>query len=157
MAFEVPVAQLIATVTLNLALAIAVGAAMSSLWLSARGSALAAVQRSRLRVASAAAVAGALLASGASRWLEAAEMAEVPAVAWSMLTFTHFGHAWIVGVLALVLGALAVAMQRHGNDNRWWLFLNLSALAAFLYTRSMVSHAAAEGDFGLRTWPTGSI
>jgi putative copper resistance protein D len=155
MAIGVPVTQLVGTVTLNLALAIAVGASFSSLWLSARRSGWAAVQRRRLRLAGAVAVAGALLASGASLWLEAAEMAEVPitaagAAALSMLSSTHFGHAWTAGLLALVVAFVAVAMQLRDSCHRWWKFLNLSALAAFLYTRSMVSHAAAEGDFGLR-------
>lgn len=150
-----PAGELLATVTLNLALAIAVGAGISDLWLASRGSPWAAGRRNRLSLAGAAAVAAALLASGALLWLKAAAMAEVPltdagAAAWSMLTATHFGLAWTAGTSALALGALAIVLRRDGTDRRRWIVLNLSALAAFLYTRSTVSHASAESDFGIR-------
>lgn len=155
MVIEEPVGQLIATVTLNLALAIAVGAGMSALWLARRESGWAASQDGRLRLAGAAAVAVALLASGALLWMKAAGMAEVPmseagAAAWSMLTATHFGLAWAVGAATLVLGGLAIAAPPRTRGRRRWILLNLSALAAFLYTRSMVSHASADGDLGIR-------
>lgn len=155
MTFDVSVAQFIATVTLNFALAIAVGAGLSALWLATRGSAWAASRRERLRRAGGGAVAVALLASVALLWLEAAAMAEVPvteagAAAWSMLSATHFGLSWSAGATALVLGAGAIAVRPRGQDSRRWILLHLSALAAFLYTRSLVSHAAADGDFGFR-------
>jgi putative copper resistance protein D len=155
MALAVPVAQLIATVTLNLALAAVVGVIVSCLWLAGRGAPWASAQRGRLRLASAAAVAVALLASGAPLWLEAAEMAEVPlieagAAVRSMLTATHFGPAWLAGAAALLLGALASAIGLRREDERRWVFVPLSALAVFRYTRSMVSHSASEGDFGIR-------
>lgn len=155
MALDVPAAQLIVTVTLNLALAIGVGAGLSTLWLAARDSDWAADRRGQLSVAGAAAAAVALLASGALLWLKAASMAEVPvtaagAASLSILTATHFGYSWTGGASALVLGALAVALRPPGKGRRRWIFLNLFALAAFLYTRSVVSHAAADGDFGIR-------
>lgn len=155
MALEAPISQLVATVMLNLALAIAVGAGMSALWLARRDSSWAAIQRDRLRRAGVASVAVALLASGALLWMKAASMAEVPmieagAVVWSMLTATHFGVAWIAGALALVLVAIAAAVRPPGKKSRQWMVLNLFALAAFLYTRSLVSHASADSDFGIR-------
>lgn len=155
MAPEAPVGQLIATVALNLALAMSVGAGMSALWLARRDSFWAASQRSRLRLAGAASVAIALLAGGALLWMKAASMAEVPmieagAAVWSMLTATHFGLASIAGALALLLAAIATAPRPRGMGSGRWIMLNLFALAAFLYTRSSVSHASADSDFGIR-------
>lgn len=154
MAFDLPLAQYAATVALNLALAAAVGAGMSALWLAPRGSAWAIGQRGRLRLAGVAALAMAMLASVAVLWLEAAAMAEVPVAdaagaAWSMLTATHLGLAWTAGAAALVLSACALAMRPQGKHGQRWTGLNLLGLAAFLYTRSMVSHASANGDFGV--------
>ena len=63
---------------------------------------------------------------------------------------SHFGRAWTAGALALVLCAFAAAIRMRGRDSHRWIFLNLSALAAFLYTRSMAGHAASDGDFGMR-------
>ena len=151
---DLALAQYAATVTLNLAVAIAVGAGMSALWLASRGSAWAASQRSRLRRASVAALAVVMAASVAVLWLEAAAMAEVPvieagAAVWSMLTATHLGVAWTAGASALVLSALAIATRPQGKRSHRLILLNLLGLAAFLYTRSMVSHASANGDFGV--------
>jgi putative copper resistance protein D len=147
--FDLPLAQYAATVTLNLALAIAAGAGMSALWIARRGSAWAVRQRSRLRVASHAALAAAMLASVLVLWLEAASMAEVPlteaaGAAWAMLTATHLGKAWMAGAGVLVLSAFA--MRPHSERS---MRLRLLGLAAFLYTRSMVSHASANGDFSV--------
>lgn len=155
MALEAPVGQLIATVMLNLALALAIGASLSALWLTPRDSLWAARQRARLRLAGTRSVAFALLASVALLWMKAGSMAEVPlteagAAAWSMLTATHFGLAWIAGASALVFAAIATALPPSDKQNQRWKVLNLLALAAFLYTRSLVSHASADSDFGIR-------
>lgn len=155
MMLEVPVAQLTATVVLNMALATAIGAAMTALWMASRDSGWAASRHRRLRVASATALAAALFASSALLWLAAAEMADVPlteagAAVWSMLSATHFGMAWTAGALALVLGAVVMAVRPGGKPRRHWHLLNLFALAAFAYTRSLASHASSNGDFTIR-------
>lgn len=154
MFFNMTVAQHAATVILNLALAIAVGAGATMLWTARGASGWMRTQGRRARLAGLAALAAAMLASMAVLWLEAAAMAEVPLTqageaAFSMLTATHLGLAWKAGMAALVFsnGAMALA----GPDRRAGAMacLSLAGLAAFLYTRSMVSHAAAAGDFSL--------
>jgi putative copper resistance protein D len=154
MAPEPPFAQHAATVTLNLALAIAVGAGLSRLWLTSRASRWAGLGASRLRRASLAALAIAMLVNISVLWLEAAAMAEVPVAlageaSWSMLTATHFGTAWMIGFGALVFSTGAAALATHAERTALLVALNLLGLAVFLFTRSMVSHASANGDFGV--------
>lgn len=156
MAPGLPLAQHAATVTLNLALAIAVGAALSRQWLGGRASPWAGRRASRLRRASLAALAIAMLVDISVLWLEAAAMAEVPVAlageaSWSMLTATHFGTAWMIGFGALVFSAGAAALAPSAQRTGRLTALNLLGLAVFLFTRSMVSHASANGDFGVPT------
>lgn len=152
MGLGLELAQYAATVALNLALAVAVGAGAT--WLSVAGfrSGWAARQARFARRAGLAALLVAMSASACVLWLEAAAMAEVPltesgGAVWSMLTATHYGVAWKIGI-----GALAVSMVAMVSASRTKLpiALSLAGLAVFLYTRSMVSHAAANGDVG---WP----
>ena len=154
MVFDLHLAQHGATVTLNLALAVSIGAGMSILWLRRLNSPWAASQLSRLRRASLASLGIAFLASAAILWLEAATMAEVSitdagAAAWSMATATHFGIAWTIGMAALVLSAGAISLNSHSKRATGTIWLSLFGLALFAYTRSMVSHAAADSDFNL--------
>lgn len=154
MTLDLPVAQHAATITLNLALATAVGAGLSRLWVTSRASPWTVLQAGRLRWASLAALAIAMLVSICGLWLEAAAMAEVPvaqagAATWSMLTATHLGAAWTVGITALVFSTGAMALSTHGQGTRRCVSLNLLGLAVFLYTRSMVSHASSNGDFSV--------
>jgi putative copper resistance protein D len=143
-------AQQLATVVLNLSVALAVGAGMSAAWLRRPASLWALGQLRCFLVPPLAGLASALLADIAVLWLEAAAMAEVPvgaaaAPAYAMLSATHFGACWLTGFGALV-AAGAAAIARSGAA-RW---CGLLALAGFLYSRSIVSHAGAEGDF---SWP----
>jgi putative copper resistance protein D len=154
MGFDLELAQHAATVALNLALAVAVGAGAS--WLSVGGlrSEWAARQIRGLRRAGLGALAVAMSASACVLWLEAAAMAEVPvtqagAAAWSMLTATHLGVAWRIGIGALVSSMAAMAVASGTARARLAIAFSLSGLAVFLYTRSMVSHAAANGDVSL--------
>lgn len=152
MTLDAPTTQHAATVALNLALAIAVGAGLSRLWVAGGASRWAGVQGARMRFAGLAALAVAMLASACVLWLEAAAMAEVPvfqagAAAWSMLTATHLGTASMIGMGALVVAMAALACSGHARHARRLTYLTLLGMAAFLYTRSMVSHASAEGDF----------
>ena len=154
MANSLQPAMHMATVALNLAVAVAVGAATASLTLSRSDAPWAARQCSKVRFAC---LAGSATAMCASAWLllfEAAAMAEVPvtqagAALWSMLTATHFGMAWTIGIaaLALCLTLSLVAAGLSATRRRWLASLMLAGLAVFLYTRSMVSHAASAGDF----------
>lgn len=146
--------QRAAVVVLNLTIAILVGANAANLWLRSASSAWAAAVLPRLRTSMRACVPVALAAYVAVLWLEAASMAEVPlATAWpavvSVLTATHYGLAWLIGASALVvLGLTSLALPAHqaaGPANA----VRILALGVFLYSRSMVSHAGAAGDF---TW-----
>lgn len=147
--------QLAAAVTLNLAVAALVGASMSSAWLRMRRSSWAAAQMHRLWLAALAAAGVAIVSSIALLWLEAASMAEValqeaaPAVR-SALTATHYGYAWTIGICSLVVAALASAVHPSRRHASAAALVRLLAIGAFLYSRSIVSHAGAGGDL---SWP----
>ena len=148
-------AQYAATVVLNLALAVAVGAGASALSIARGRSPWAARQARGARRAGIGALCVAMGASLGVLWLEAAAMAEVPvaqagAAAWSMLTATHLGVAWNIGIGALAVSLAALLLAAHAKKATLPMALSLSSLAAFLYTRSMVSHASADGDV---SWP----
>jgi putative copper resistance protein D len=107
-----------------------------------------------MRRTSLAVLAIAMFANACVLWLEAAAMAEVPvmqagAAAWSMLTATHLGVAWTIGTGALIFSMGAMALSTQVQRKRRLVLINLLGLAAFLYTRSMVSHASANGDFSV--------
>ena len=151
MPVDLPAAQLVATVVLNVSLAALTGASLSDRWLHANTSHWAMWNLVSLRRVCLASVATALLAYMAVLWLEAASMAEValseaaPAI-HSVLTATHYGFAWKIGMVALI-SVTVVTMLRWAPQWRPAADLvRLIALGAFLYSRSMVSHAGAGGD-----------
>lgn len=142
------------TVVLNLSFAVLVGGSAASLWLRARHSPWALALLPRLRRALLAASGAAIAAYVAILWVEAASMAEVPLAEalpalGSVLTATHYGLAWMIGAAALVVTAgtcAAVSPARAGGAAP---ALRIAAIGVLLYSRSMVSHAGAGGDF---TW-----
>lgn len=141
------------TALLNLAVAVLTGASVARLWLGRDASGWAEARREPVRCA---AMLGAVLALAANillLWLESAAMAEVPVTEAapairSMLTSTHLGLAWSIGMAALAVAAAGVFIR--GIRSTGPALLTLAALAVFWYTRSMVSHAASEGDASLR-------
>jgi putative copper resistance protein D len=145
-------AQQAATVVLNLGVALAAGAGLSTLWLATGTSAWAAHRRGAVWRWALAGVLAALLANAALLWFEAAAMAEVPlaqagGAARTLLAATHYGMAWGIGMAALALGAMAaVASPRRPHLAALG---GLVALAVVWYSRSMVSHAASEGYLSL--------
>ena len=147
--------QLAAAVALNLSVAALVGASMSSAWLRKRPSAWAAAQMHRLWIAALAATGAAIVSSVALLWLEAASMAEValheaaPAIQ-SALTATHYGYAWTIGMCSLAVAALASIVHPSRRHASAAAFVRLLAIGVFFYSRSIVSHAGADGDF---SWP----
>jgi putative copper resistance protein D len=152
MALDLQTALRLATTLLNLAVAVLTGASMSRWWLGRDTSPWALARRRPVGNAATAAAVVALAANAAQLWIESAAMAEVELTAagsatWTMLRSTHLGHAWAIGMTALVLGT-AGAFMRSGRDAGASL-LTLASLAVFWYTRSMVSHAASEGDLSL--------
>lgn len=135
------------TVVLNLSFALLVGAGAASLWLRAGRSAWAQATTQRLRGTLLFATGAAIVAYAAILWIEAASMAEVPlAESWpavrSVIAATHYGLAWMIGAAALLVVALSAAAAR--GRAAW---IAIAALAVLLYSRSMVSHAGAGGDF----------
>jgi putative copper resistance protein D len=137
---------------LNLSVALVLGARMSHGFLRGRPSMWAGKQAVRLRRVTIASATMALFAYAAVLWLEAAAMAEVPLMSagpavHTVLTATHYGSAWTIGLCALVLALVAASIPRHGK--RGADLFGLLAIGVFLYSRSIVSHAGASGDL---TW-----
>lgn len=152
MALDLPFAQLIATVVLNLSLAALVGGSLSDRWLHAGSSHWAMRNLVSLRRVCLVSATAALFAYSTVLWLEAASMAEVavseavPAIR-SVLTATHFGFAWKIGMAALVVVIVLTALRWTPRQRPAVDFLRLVAIAVVLYSRSIVSHAGAGGDF----------
>jgi putative copper resistance protein D len=149
---DLALAQRLATVILTLSVASLAGAAAATLWLRRGVSPWARSLSVRLHGALGGAVLSAVLSYVAVLWLEAASMAEVPVAAafpavQSVISGTHYGLAWTIGAGALLVLALSLAVP--GGRGAAAAAVRLPALAALLYSRSMVSHAAAGGDF---TW-----
>lgn len=142
------------TVVLNLSFAVLVGGSAANLWLRAGRSPWAAALLPRLHRALLGATGAAMVAYVAILWVEAASMAEVPLAEAlpavnSVLTATHYGLAWMIGTAALVVvGANCVSALRVQAGGAA-LTVRAAALGVLLYSRSMVSHAGAGGDF---TW-----
>ncbi len=154
MALDVQMAIYVATVVLNLSLAMAVGAVLAALWLAKGTTVWSAAQLRRVRPVRIGATLAALAALGALLAFVSASMAEVPIAdageaMGAMLADSHFGVAWAIGMGALVAAALASAVPASKQCLRTVALLNLIALAVVLYTRSTVSHAAAQGDLSL--------
>lgn len=89
-----------------------------------------------------------IVASAALLWLQSAAMAEttlsqaMPAV-FLMIRSTHYGHAWLAGIAMLFVVATVAWRSRSSTS----LTMTAGAcLAVFALTRSLVSHAAAQGD-----------
>lgn len=147
---ELGAVQQLATVALNLGTALAVGCCLSAAWMHGAGSPWALRCIGRLHGWALAALGAAGLADLAVLWLQAAAMAEVPLssagpAVLATLSGTHFGNCWKLGIAALALAAVAAAVRRRAAA-----LAALAALAVFLYSRSMLSHAAADGDLSVR-------
>lgn len=140
------------TVLLNLALAVAIGVCLAMLWLSNATSRWAHAQRGKLFSLRWISVVIAISANALLLLFGSAAMAEVPLLesgdaVWLMLTATHWGMAWMIGIAALLLSILATTLPLPEGWSRGLVLFQLLALSVFLYTRSMVSHASADGDF----------
>jgi copper resistance protein D len=148
MEFDLQLAMYAATAVLNLTLALATGAALGALWLARGSSGWATAQLSGVRRTRSIAVGAAIALNTLLLWLASAAMAEVPIsqageAVWTMLTATHVGLAWMIGMTALLATLVASVLRKPPAQ------LCLLGLAVFLYTRGMTSHAATEGDFSV--------
>ena len=147
-------AQRVAIVVLNLSVSMLVGAGAATFWLSRASSPWAAGMLPRLRTGMLACFAAAMVCYVAALWLEAASMAEVPVAqalpaVQSVITATHYGYAWMLGAAALIVAWGTTAVRPGVLGPGPTCVLRLAALGLFLYSRSIVSHAGAAGDF---TW-----
>lgn len=154
MAIDVQLAITVATVVLNLALAIAVGATLAWRWLARGASAWCGAQLRSVRRARLCAMVAAIISMGLLLLFVSASMAEVPLLGAgeavrSMLTQSHFGVAWRIGMSALVAAAILPEVLPAARWKRTGTQASLLALAVFLYARSMISHASANGDFNV--------
>jgi putative copper resistance protein D len=131
------------TLLLNLALAWLTGSLLATSWLRRDGSAWSVSTASWLRCRMWPALTLALLAQCALLWLEAAVMTELPlmqafANIGNVIKTTHFGVGAMLGAIATVCLALAVLFQRA--------LIATTALLLLFFSRSMLSHAASDGD-----------
>lgn len=151
---DLALAQRFVTVVLNLSMAILIGASAAHIWLRSARSAWGIGLVPRLRKVMLFAVAAAATAYIAVLWLEAASMAEVPVseavpAVRSVITATHYGLAWMIGVAALLVVAFTLRGRQGERPGAAAPLVRAGALGVLLYSRSMVSHAGAAGDF---TW-----
>jgi putative copper export protein len=138
-------------VAIHLGLALVIGSLASQCWLWSRASGW----RDRVaRQALGARRFGFLLGLVgllAALWFEAAVMTDTtlsqtgPGVV-ALMQGTHFGRAWLIGFVAWVaMGALSCSAK--GIESRTGRFAaGLLAVAVFVVTRSVVSHAGSHGD-----------
>ncbi len=143
-------AHQLVTVALNLSTALAVGCFLSAAWLAKASSPWALQCRQRLNRLACWSLAGAALADLVLLWLQAASMAELPLLqagpaVGTTLAATHFGHGWITGAAALAVAIAGAAQRKRGAT-----LTALAAMGVFFYSRSMLSHAAADGDISWR-------
>ena len=141
-------------VAIHLGLALVIGSLASQAWLWQRTSAWTrrvGVQATRARqVGFALSLAGVCLAI----WFEAAAMSELPLLSAgpalvSLIGKTHYGHASIVGLAAWLTGAGLLLGSRRAEPRVGTFTGGLLAVAVFVGTRSVVSHAGSQGDFTL--------
>ena len=151
---ELASVQRVITVVLNLALAVLVGASAAMLWLRTGASPWARGMLPRLRTALLLETGAAMTAHVCILWTEAASMAELPLVdalpaVRSVIGATHYGLAWMIGAAALLVAGAVSAAPLHLQTGVPASAIRTLAIAVLLYSRSMVSHAGAAGDF---TW-----
>lgn len=151
---DLALAQRVATAILNLSVATFIGSGAATVWLRSAGSAWAAGMLPRLRKTMLGTGAVGIIAYLAILWLEAAAMAEVPLTqafdaVQSVITSTHYGYAWMLGAVALIVVTASAAVQPSPRLRTVATAMRFAALGVFLYSRSIVSHAGAAGDF---TW-----
>jgi putative copper resistance protein D len=131
------------------ALGVMLAALASVLWVRGTSSTWGQAVRCRSRRWFLSGVAVALAANALMLWLQSAVMSdgsltEASSMVPMMVNETHFGHAWMIGI-----GALAVAGAAGFIAAPIGLVVSTLATAAFAVTRSVVSHAGAQGDFSL--------
>lgn len=138
------------TVAIQFGLALMVGGLASMLWLRRAASAWA---QGVVRASRHSFIGGVLVAfvsSAAALWFQAAAMGDgsvlhAGAMVPMMVEDTHYGHAWSIGIVSLVVAGTAMAALA-----RFQMLVTALGVAAFILARSIVSHAGVDGDFNIR-------
>ena len=140
-----------ATVAVHLGLALVLGAIASQRWLWREPSAWREVVVGQaLGLRRLGFVLG-LLGLLAALWFEAAVMTGQPltqagTAIVALLSDSHFGHAALVGLVAWMAAAALLVPRASSRDEAVRFGLSLVAVAVFIATRSVVSHAGSHGD-----------
>jgi len=145
---------LVDAAAIALGLALAAGGLASSAWLRGRGSRWADRTLAQARGARSLGFALGLAGLGVAPWLQAAAMSEqapweATGALATLLRDTHFGHAALAGLAAWLAAGALVLWPREGEAGAGRRAAGVLALAAFVITRSVVSHAGARGDASL--------
>jgi copper resistance protein D len=140
-----------ATVAVHLGLALVVGAIASQVWLWRRPSSWRDVVVKQALGMRRLGFALGLAAVLAALWFEAAIMTDEPLLQagpaiGTLLSHSHFGHATLVGIVAWLAAAALLAPRASSRDEVVRFALSLGAVAVFVATRSVVSHAGSQGD-----------
>ncbi len=140
-----------ATVAIHLGLALVLGAIASQSWLwrqpSAWREAVVGQALGLRRLGFVLALLGVL----AALWIEAAVMTGQPltqagSAMVTLLSDSHFGRATLVGAVAWMAAAALLVPRASSRDEAVRFGLALVAVAVFIATRSVVSHAGSHGD-----------
>lgn len=145
-----------ATLALNAGLALLIGAIASLIWSYRYQSVWSSVMRSQCSEYVRLGTVVVILASLLDLWSRSANAAGVLlGDAWSpvqsMLASSHYGRVWLVGMVVL-LGSIAtslVGLERQGRRQFVRLGVIALAIAIFAWTRSLESHASADGDLSV--------
>lgn len=134
--------QMACVALLNGAFAWLIGSVLARIWIGGANQGALLAAAIVLRRIEARALWLALIAAAVSLWSAAALMAGVPLSdaampLWQMLAGTAYGHAGIVGLLALACAGLLLAFRRRA--------LALLLLLVFACSRAALSHAAEAG------------
>jgi putative copper export protein len=74
---------------------------------------------------------------------------EIASVLPVVLSRTHYGHAWLVRISALILLAIMLAAGRRTRDSRICQLIMLIIVLVISMTLSATGHASDEGDFSI--------
>ncbi len=143
------VAAVLGTFAVNAGLAWMIGFAVMTTWV--RGRPFAWARRSVDGLVTASSLT--LVALAFDLWRRSAEAVGVPLFAagdatMTMLSATHYGHAWMVGVVCVITIAAAARFGLVGH-RRSTTIAWIVGFGALVYTRSIVSHAGSDGDLSL--------
>ena len=140
-----------AMAAVHLGLALVVGAIASQGWLWRRSSAWRDAVVGQALALRRLGFAFGLVGLLAALWVEAALMTGQPLMqagpaVVTLLSHSHFGHAALLGGVLWLAAAALLVPQASRRDGAPRFAVSLGALAVFIATRSVVSHAGSHGD-----------